>query len=311
MTLSDVAKKAGVSIVTASRVMNRHPRVRENLRRRVLDCAEELGYSPNLLARGLVKCSSRLVALYVSKLDNPFFGAIAEKVTMKFRDMGYEALLCSDSDQHFHLHRSFSAAGSVLVSMADPSSLRKLSSSGGVLVGVNSYHPREFRFPNILFDFDSSYVRICEMLFGAGRRRIAFVSHVQPEYQKRKFLAAREFIRKSGGEIVAPESLESFRSPQELVSFMRAAGGAQLPQAVFCENDILAIELHSIIASQGSPHGVRIIGCDGVIPFQAIWSVKIDIGATAAAAAELFEKSLDGQAMPEKLPKITTEPIFN
>jgi DNA-binding LacI/PurR family transcriptional regulator len=137
------------------------------------------------------------------------------------------------------------------------------------------------------------------------------VSHVQPEYQKRKFSAAREFIRKSGGEIVAPESLESFRSPQELVSFMRAARKSQLPQAVFCENDISAIELHSIIASQDSPHGIQIIGCDGVIPFKAIWSVKIDIGATAAAAAELFEKSLDGQDMPESLPKITTEPIFN
>ncbi|GAA3462338.1 LacI family DNA-binding transcriptional regulator [Saccharothrix longispora] len=82
VTLQEVAKRAGVSLATASRVLNGSTRqVSEELRERVLDTARGLGYLPNASAQALARNSSVLVGLVVHDIADPYFSSIAAGVT--------------------------------------------------------------------------------------------------------------------------------------------------------------------------------------------------------------------------------------
>ena len=78
MSLKDVAKRAGVSSATVSRVLNKNNVVRNATRLRVMNAVEELNYHPNLHARTLAGGKSRTLAMIVSNLENPFSSTSSE-----------------------------------------------------------------------------------------------------------------------------------------------------------------------------------------------------------------------------------------
>lgn len=81
VTLDDVARYAGVSQPTASRVLNGSDRkVAESYRKRVLDAARELGYAPNLAAQNMARGTSHTVALVISGISDPYFSAMAAAI---------------------------------------------------------------------------------------------------------------------------------------------------------------------------------------------------------------------------------------
>lgn len=81
VTLLDVAQRAGVSVATASRVLNGGDRVpRPELQERVREAAQELGYTPNAQAQALAKSSTNVVGILVHDIEDPYFAAIANGV---------------------------------------------------------------------------------------------------------------------------------------------------------------------------------------------------------------------------------------
>ncbi len=73
-TIYDVAQKAGVSLATVSRVMNKNTNVGEKTRQKVLAAMAELGYRPDTFAQSLASNSSNSVGVLVSQLDGPYYG---------------------------------------------------------------------------------------------------------------------------------------------------------------------------------------------------------------------------------------------
>jgi len=89
VTLGDVARRAGVSLATASRVLNGSTRrVNEELRVVVLQAAEELGYTPNVHAQAVARGTSSAVGLIVHDIADPYFSAIASGVMSVADDRG-------------------------------------------------------------------------------------------------------------------------------------------------------------------------------------------------------------------------------
>ena len=296
MRLIDVAERAGVSIVTASRVLNGDPKVRTCSRERVLGAARELNYTPNLLARGLVKGRSGFAALYISHLENPFFGSLCESLLVRLKEAGYDTLICRDTNGHGDICGSFLASGTIMVSNCDEGSIREVLGLGRPVMGINSYAPADESFPNILFDFAPSYRRISELLIGAGRRKIAFLSHVPLDFQHRKFSAARQVLDCNGIEPVAPAGGESFASLQEIKGFLEINRQKNAVDAVFCENDMLASELCCIVSRLGLkvPEDISIVGCDGTLELDGVWTVKIDIDSLVERAVRIFACMIEG-----------------
>lgn len=94
VTLAEVAKQAGVSLATASRVLNGSTRqVSEELSDRVLRTAERLGYVPNASAQALARNSSSLVGLVVHDITDPYFSCIAAGVTRVAEEAGLVVVL--------------------------------------------------------------------------------------------------------------------------------------------------------------------------------------------------------------------------
>jgi LacI family transcriptional regulator len=97
VTLRDVAAKAGVSPITASRALNNSGYVSRELRDRVLAAASELSYVPNAVASSLRSSKTQLLALLAGVI-NPFWAAVARGIEEVANDAGYGVLLCNTDD---------------------------------------------------------------------------------------------------------------------------------------------------------------------------------------------------------------------
>ena len=111
-TMRDVARKAGVSIKTVSRVVNDQGEISNETRQRILGVINDLGYRPNLIARGLVTQRTRTIGLVVGDITNPFFPEVARGVQDVARTRDYNVFLCnSDENQQEELRALYSLAG--------------------------------------------------------------------------------------------------------------------------------------------------------------------------------------------------------
>ncbi len=97
-SIRDVAKIAGVSPATVSRVMNGTAKVDEDKRERVLKAIEDTGFVPNEVARSLFKKSAKLIGLILPSIVNPFFTQLAGAIEKTADKNGYRLLLCNTGD---------------------------------------------------------------------------------------------------------------------------------------------------------------------------------------------------------------------
>jgi len=94
-TIYDVAKKAGVSIATVSRVINNSDAVSERTRQQVQQAIKELKYAPNMIASALTKKSTLTLGLLIPDISNPFFSELARGVEDASNDFGFNIIMCN------------------------------------------------------------------------------------------------------------------------------------------------------------------------------------------------------------------------
>jgi LacI family fructose operon transcriptional repressor len=97
-TIKDVAKAAGVSTATVSRVLANNALIKPETRERVLSAISQLNYRPNLIARSLRVQKSARIGLVVSDIRNPFFTAIGRAVEDAAYEQGYSVLMCNTDE---------------------------------------------------------------------------------------------------------------------------------------------------------------------------------------------------------------------
>lgn len=95
VTLKDVAARAGVSFSTVSRALNDRPEISAQTKAQVNAACKELGYIPNIAARGLVRRETRTIGLLVPDISNDYFAGVALAVEETARENGYRVLVCS------------------------------------------------------------------------------------------------------------------------------------------------------------------------------------------------------------------------
>ncbi|MET7485892.1 LacI family DNA-binding transcriptional regulator [Streptomyces sp. NPDC005538] len=128
-TMADVARSAGVSVATVSHVLNDTRPVLPATRQAVLTAIEELGYTPNTLARSLVTSRTRSIGLAVSAISNPYFTEILQGVEAGALEHGYSLLIADPHDDPEHerkvvqlLHER-RVDGMIVAPSADPDAL--------------------------------------------------------------------------------------------------------------------------------------------------------------------------------------------
>jgi LacI family transcriptional regulator, fructose operon transcriptional repressor len=99
-SIKDVAKKAGVSVATVSRVLANKPHVRPEIREQVLRVVKESGYRPSRIASSMRNQSSRIIGVMISDIRNPFFTAIARAIEDSANRQEMSIFLCNTDENH-------------------------------------------------------------------------------------------------------------------------------------------------------------------------------------------------------------------
>jgi len=215
VTIVEVARKAGVSLGTVSRVINDKESVGAELRARVLAAAEALGYVPNFAAQHMRAQSSRAVGLMVSDIGNPLFSATVGAAEDVLSRGGYNMILTNSRDRAdkereiitLFQRRRFDGMIITLSKEDDPSVLELLSRSGIPTV----LFERESKLPldSVATDHYAGAQQAVSYLLGLGHRRIGLVTVTQSALPGRARGLAYSAAHKAAGVTVDP-ALMSF-----------------------------------------------------------------------------------------------------
>ena len=183
--LSQVAREAGVSLATASRVLNGSDRrPAEHIAERVRDAAESLGYVANAQAQALARSTTGLVGLVVHDIADPYFSSIAKGVQRRARTDRHQLLLAAtDGTDQLDAVAAFASHRTDAIIMAgsrrreiDPRLLAELTryqKNGGRVVTIGQAWLEGAGAVTI--DNRSAGDDLTDMLIGTGRTRFAFL----------------------------------------------------------------------------------------------------------------------------------------
>jgi len=186
-TMADVARSAGVSVATVSHVLNETRPVLAHTRQAVLDAIDELGYTPNTLARSLVTSRTRSIGLAVSAISNPYFTEILQGVEAGALEHGYGLLLADPHDDPVHERKAVQLLherrvdGMIVAPSADPRELVSYLRRHDVPTVfldrvVDSPGDDSPRFDQVCADSAAPTADLVTHLAGLGHRRIALVA---------------------------------------------------------------------------------------------------------------------------------------
>jgi LacI family transcriptional regulator len=108
ITMRDIAKRAGVSVVTVSRALNNKPDINETTKESILKIAHDLDYAPHDLARSLITKKTKTIGIIIPNNEDPFYAKIVGGISNEIRERGYSVILCSshsDADEELRLFR--------------------------------------------------------------------------------------------------------------------------------------------------------------------------------------------------------------
>ncbi len=291
-TISDVAKRAGVSVMTVSRVINKSARVSDDMIERVNRAISELNYRPNMVARGLATRHTHMIAYVFSNLANPFFAAVSMGIQNACAEKGYTMILFDiTSAERFNecldtlIDRRIDGVvfHHLDVRQENVDSLR----SNGVCVATIDNEVDLEGVTSVNGDDYEAARMATRHLIDRGYRRIGCV-HEQYEDRSDENRGKKDYIQLFQRRIWKNRTrgfLDEMRSASlEPVCMIEGSGTADIafaedkeslqrilapenrPCALYCENDIIALAVLSESMRQGIrvPQEIAIIGHDGL-----------------------------------------------
>jgi LacI family transcriptional regulator len=181
-TLVDVARRAGVSTMTVSRVVNNSGYASKETRARVNEAIAELGYMPNSLARQLRSKRTKTIALVVTDIRNPFFTTIASGVEDTARARHYAVMFCNtyesevEEAQYVRVLIERRVDGVLLVPAGGAGSSVRLLQERHIPTIVLDRHVRDTEVDEVRAESKSGAYAAVSHLIGMGHRRIAVLA---------------------------------------------------------------------------------------------------------------------------------------
>lgn len=280
-SITEVARLAGVSTATASRVVSSsdYP-VSAATRERVLEAARTLDYVPNALARGLLKSHVPVVAVIVHDITDPYFAEVVRGVEDGASPAGYLVITCSSERNaerersYVRLLRSIRAAAVVFAGsgLDDPAlneeierHLAAMRADGAAVVHLS---PHALGDPEVSVDNAAGICGMVAALVGLGHRRIAFLAGPKALFVARERLAGyRQGI--DGAGIAFDERLvvrTSFDRDGGVLGVDTLLAGDAPFTAICCANDLLALGALQRLAELGIevPGELSVAGFDDI-----------------------------------------------
>jgi DNA-binding LacI/PurR family transcriptional regulator len=304
VTMKDVARAAGVSQSTVSRILNDTPAlipVSADTRNRVRALAAELGYRPHPLARGLRGAPTMLLGAIVRDITDLFFGTAIEALSTEARGRGYSVVLGHAArrvDEALALTAVLEARHCDAVILLgdftdEPLLVKDLRAAPLPTVAV--WHGSERRdFPTVSVDNVAGIAAALAHLSALGHRRIAFVGG-ESLGDIRERQATFEQYHRERGVAVAPDYVKHVENTTGggESAFAELFAAATPPTAIVAATDVLAIGIVFAAQSRGIPvpEALSVVGFDDIplasATFPGLTTVRMPVADMVAAAIEI------------------------
>src|SRR5262245_24185235 len=179
--IKDVARRAGVSSATVSRVLSNKPHVSDQVRQRILAAMDELDYHPSRLARSLRAQRSRIIGLIISDIQNPFFNTLARAVEDVAYAHQYAVFLCNTDEDiekeklYIDLMQAERVAGVMISPTHERDNACRKLLSAGVPVVVIDRRIADLDVDTVAVDNVGGAFALVSHLVGDGHSRIGAV----------------------------------------------------------------------------------------------------------------------------------------
>lgn len=302
--MKKIAELAGVSLGTVSHVLNGTARVRDPLRKRVMDAIHATGYQPSQLARGLRRDKTNILAMIIPDILNPFFPGVVRGAEDVAFSNGYRLVLCNTDNDHgkemMHLNalRTYLPSGLIVI----PSDFSELSAqaeswrrAGAAVVCVDRL-PRNWSGDSVTINNSAGAYEAAAYLINLGHRDIACITgplHLTNSQDRLK--GFKRALRSAKIDAVPGFLQES--------SFDRAGGYAKTklllrmvprPTAILACNDMIALGALLAIREEKlrCPEDISVVGFDGLDltetttpQLSSVYQSPYQLGAAAARLA--------------------------
>jgi len=273
-TIGDVARRAGVSRATVSRVLNEYPHVRPQVRTDVQRAIRALRYRPDQVARSLARRETKTLGLVVADITNPFYAETARAIVETARGHGYHVILCNTDNLHrlqeeyVEVLRQRRVDGIIFGSVfLDDPVVEALVEAGYPCVMYNR-RLRSGRGNYIVLDNASASHDLTRHLLDLGHRHIGFITGLRDlSTASERLRGYRAALRAAGlpadPRLMRPGAFKAEmaqRAAQELLKLPRR------PTAIMAGNDLMALGVMQAAGDLGLrvPEDLAVVGFDDI-----------------------------------------------
>ncbi|WP_078595008.1 catabolite control protein A [Evansella clarkii] len=273
ITIYDVAREAGVSMATVSRVVNGNPNVKPTTRKRVLEAIERLGYRPNAVARGLASKRTTTVGVIIPDISSIFFAELARGIEDIATMYKYNIIL-SNSDQNkekeIHLLNTLlekQVDGIVFMGGEITKEHEEAFRKSPVPIVLSATIDEEKEFPSVNIDYEQAAFDAVNSFIQRGHTDIAMVSGTleDPINGYMKFAGYKRAMEEAGLTIKdSYVAIADYTYDSGLEAMNSLLALETRPTAVFASTDEMALGvIHSIQdAGLKVPEDTEVIGFD-------------------------------------------------
>ena len=327
ITIKDVAKEAGVSIATVSRVLNNKDRVKKTTKKRVEAAIEKLNFKPNQVARTMIMKETKSIGLLVPHLSNEYWSQLAEVIQEELWKAGYTVLISVTSTWENPLEREIAFLNNFIQRNVDGIIYCSINEARNnynpFIMELSSYH-----IPVVTVDQDITGVNqirgdhingatmAVEHLIGLGHKQIAHIGGplLSPDrelgYRGAHFINGL-FINES----IIKRGHPTFQFGYEAMNDLLEGKSENPFSAVFCGNDLIALGVMRSLGNAGLqlPGDVAVVGYDDIqvssMVKPALTTVKQPIREMGAGAVELLLNSIEKGVLEGALPLKSVYPM--
>lgn len=273
ITIYDVAREAGVSMATVSRVVNGNPNVKPTTRKKVLDAIDRLGYRPNAVARGLASKRTTTVGVIIPDISNIFFSELARGIEDIATMYKYNIILCNsdqNKEKEIHLINTLlekQVDGILFMGGEITPEHEDVFFKSPVPIVLPATVDRNKQFPSVNIDYEQGAYDAVHSFIEQGHRKIAILSGTleDPVNRHLKFAGYKRALSEASIPLVDEYVIEgdnTYDSGIDAADTLLDLG--EKPTAIFATTDEMALGVIHGIQDKGYhvPDDVEVIGFD-------------------------------------------------
>lgn len=314
VSIKDVAREAGVSIATVSRVLNDVDVVNEDTKKKVKDAIEKLGYRPNIVARSLKTQKTRTIGILIPDISSQFYPEVVRGTEDVANIYDYNIILCnSDSDlekekEYLRVLKEKMVDGVLYMSSSLEMEILELIKELDLKTVLVVTSDKEKTFPSVSIDNREAAYDATMSLLAKGNKKIAYIGVHKDEVNAAavRYLGYEDALKEKGlevdenlvyfGELKAREGYEGVNKILEKGTF----------DALFCASDEIAMGAINALREKNIkvPEDVDVIGFDNIysasIFYPKLTTVAVPMYDMGSVGMRMLIKIINNKELEEK-----------